>query len=918
VGARARDTNLLAAGLAAVLAVLLALPAVASAASGGNDYTLTATKPGAADYAPTFTGNGLLGVRVPPAGQGYAAGTVPAQSELAGFYAQPKGEVQQRINTPTWSTLTFADGGKAFDPKGKGTSGWRQTLDLRTGIVTTHATWKAPNGHVTDLTYEVLTDRARPHVGLVRLSLTPHWSGTATVADRFDGTPANINVEGKKAKLSTQVAQGWDADAAGYWETIRAVGTGVEATLADRTVASANVSPTTQPLDGSKHASIGRRVEFPVVSGQTYELTKVVGVADTAEGAGPAEAAASAREAASQAAALGYAALTKENAAAWAKLWAGRIEVRGNETLAADVNASQFYLWSSTNEGIDWSISPAGLSSNGYNGHIFWDAETWMFPSLLAQHPELAEAMNDYRFDRLAQAKIHAERTGWAGARFPWESALDGTEQIPPPAHINSEGLYEQHIVADVALAQWQYFEATGDLEWLRTKGWPVILGAAEFWASRAKAGEGGFHITHVTGPDEENPDVSDEAYTNAAAATVLEDAASAAKALGRTAPARWAKIAAGLVVPIARGIHPEFAGYKGQLVKQADVTLMQYPWAFPMPKRVARADLDYYVPRSDPGGPSMTDAVSMIDTAALGVPGCSAYVFTRRSYEPFIKDVFDQFSETREGGAFTFMTGIGGFLQEFLYGYSGLRWEGNNVRLRPTLSAQVGTIVLHHLRWHGSVFDVEIRPHHTFVMVDSGPPLPVKGFNGNRYEIEPVRGKLTLPTYRPDRVPTPNVLRCAPAKATSANPGTPALAAVDGSGATQWEAAELPASLTVPLSTAAKIDEVTLRWGLVRPGPPGPNVPPPSHPVRTRRATDYAVLGSTDGKHWHRLAGLSDHATGTNDTLHFQPTKVRYVRLQITAATKGLEGKEEPPLLEELRAFGAGRSAGASSASGR
>jgi len=152
-----------------------------------------------------------------------------------------------------------------------------------------------------------------------------------------------------------------------------------------------------------------------------------------------------------------------------------RIDVSGDATLATDVNASEFYLWSSTRAGLDWSISPAGLSSNGYNGHIFWDAETWMFPSLLAQHPELAEGMDNYRFDRLAQAKIHAQRTGWAGARFPWESALDGTEQIPPPASINSEGLYEQHIVADVALAQWQYYLASGDKEWLSERGWPVI-----------------------------------------------------------------------------------------------------------------------------------------------------------------------------------------------------------------------------------------------------------------------------------------------------------------------------------------------------------------------------------------------------------------------------------------------------------
>jgi len=90
-----------------VLALSLALVALlvllaAAGAKGGGDLTLTATRPGADDYAPTFTGNGLLGVRVPPAGQGYASGTVPAQSELAGFYAQRRATSNKRINTPTW------------------------------------------------------------------------------------------------------------------------------------------------------------------------------------------------------------------------------------------------------------------------------------------------------------------------------------------------------------------------------------------------------------------------------------------------------------------------------------------------------------------------------------------------------------------------------------------------------------------------------------------------------------------------------------------------------------------------------------------------------------------------------------------------------------------------------------------------
>ena len=128
---------------------------------------------------------------------------------------------------------------------------------------------------------------------------------------------------------------------------------------------------------------------------------------------------------------------------------------------------------------------------------------------------------------------------------------------------------------------------------------------------------------------------------------------------------------------------------------------------------KLAENDINYYVPRTDPGGPSMSDAVNLIDTSALGTPGCASYVYTDRSYEPFIRDVFDQFSETRTGGAFTFMTGIGGFLQEFLYGYSGMRWGADIVALDPSLNSQIGGIVLHNLQWRGRTFTVAIGQQH-------------------------------------------------------------------------------------------------------------------------------------------------------------------------------------------------------------
>ncbi|MDQ6819122.1 MAG: discoidin domain-containing protein [Actinomycetota bacterium] len=860
-------------------------PATAKAGA----WVLTATSPGGS-YAPTFTGNGLLGVRVPPSGQGYAAGSVPAESELAGFYAQPSGAVQQRANIPSWSTLTFSDAGAPFSLGTGTTSDWRQSIDFRTGTITTSARWSAPDGHVTDIRYQVLTDRADPYLGLVSLSLIPHWSGAASVTDAIDGTPAT---------LSSEVSKGWSPAARSDWVTVQAQGTNIDVALASQLALSSNVAPTVTPVDQTTRQSVGQELSFPVSSGHTYTIDKFVGVESSQQATNPTSAA---RAQAASAAAAGYRAAIAANDAAWKKVWQGRIELRGNPVLATMVNASEFYLWSSIRPGVDWSISPAGLSSNGYNGHIFWDAETWMYPSLLAMHPDLAAGINAYRFARLAAAEQHAAATGYKGARFPWESALDGTEQIPPPVSTNSEGLYEQHITADIALAQWQYYLATGDRQWLAQRGWPVISQAAAFWASRVSlAADGTYHIYGVTGPDEEDPNVNDEVYTAVAAKTTLIDAVKAAGLLGISAPSSWSEIPSKLVVlfdPRLR-IHPEFAGYRGQLVKQADVTMIQYPWAYPMPARVAQRDINYYVPRTDPQGPSMSDAVNSIDTSALGTPGCASYVFTERSFQPFIRDVFDQFSETKTGGAFTFMTGIGGFLQEFIYGYSGLRFTPTGVQLSPSLTAQLPGVVLHGLVWHGRRFTVAIGLHDTTVTLQSGGPLPVLSASGQ--STVTVGHPARILTRRPDLLRTADAVRCAGTTASSFQPGASPLAAVDGSPATDWQPATLPARLTVALPAGLRtLRHAMVRWGQQWPPAPGPNIPPPPGPVITLRASSYMLLVSTDGLTWRRVATVSGRGSGTVDTLRFKPVRARFVRVDITAATGS-----SPPMLQELNVTG-------------
>jgi trehalose/maltose hydrolase-like predicted phosphorylase len=699
------------------------------------------------DYAPTFLGNGYFGGRIPAAGMGYATAPIEAGAYLAGFYAQ-HGPVEQSASIPTWSTLAFSDGSGTYgrlpqDDGGQGSvSNYRQTLDLRAGLLTTHATWTSPAGHRTDLTYQVLVHQARHRIAAVHLTFTPHWSGTARVTGIFDGTSAG---------LTERTGKGYDGETADAYETVTTLGTGISAALASRLELPAGVAAQTDEFETDQPRSVGVQATFEVTAETTYAVTKYVGIAGSHDAEDPLSAA---RAAAVGAAATGYADLLAEHEAAWADLWRADIEILGDPELQLQVRASMFYLLASTRAGVNWSLSPCGLSGDGYNGHVFWDTETWMYPALLAQHPDIAVGVNTYRQQRLTAAQQYAARTGCAGARFPWESALRGDEQTPPGWET---GDLQHHIIADVALAQWQYYLATGDHDWLAEKAWPVLRGAAEFWASSAVTNDaGGYDINQVMGPDEYHFPVDNSAYTNVAAAETLRITTRAAKVAGVAANPDWNRVADGLRVPFDEelGIHLQYDGYDGEKIKQADVVMLQYPWEYPMLAEVARNDLDYYVPRTDPDGPSMTDSIHSIAHCALGTAGSAAYDFMRRSVDPFTREPFHQFAEERHGGVFTFTTGHGGFLQVFLYGFSGMRWREDRVRLDPTLPSELAGITLRRMRWQGREFDVAIGPEHTTITLTGGLPATVE-VAGATHPLRP-GAPLTVPTRRPGRAATP------------------------------------------------------------------------------------------------------------------------------------------------------------------
>ena len=356
---------------------------------------------------------------------------------------------------------------------------------------------------------------------------------------------------------------------------------------------------------------------------------------------------------------------------AWDSLWESDIIIEGDPASQREVHSALYHLYSFVREGTAYSASPMGLSGLGYNGHVFWDAELWMFPAILLLHPAMAKSMIEYRFQRLKQAEHNAFAHGYKGAMFPWESAASGNEETPVWA---LSGPFEHHITADVAIAAWNYFAVTRDTVWLREKGFPLISACADFWVSRVERnGPGKFDIKNVVAADEWAENVDNNAFTNAAAKANLQFAIMAARILKERPSALWAETAANIpILKMPNGVTSEHASYRGEKIKQADVNLLAYPLKEITSPDQIKKDLDYYETRIGEGSPAMTHAIFTVLHARLKQP-VQAWNAFKLSHLPNKKNPFGVLAETAGGTNPYFATGAGGFLQSVLNGFGGL-----------------------------------------------------------------------------------------------------------------------------------------------------------------------------------------------------------------------------------------------------
>ena len=370
--------------------------------------------------------------------------------------------------------------------------------------------------------------------------------------------------------------------------------------------------------------------------------------------------------------------LLAEHKRLWEELWEGDIIIEGDLQSQLDVRLALYHLYAFSRGDSDLSIAPMGLSSQNYNGHIFWDTELWMFPPLLMLNQDIARSLVNYRSNRLEKAKQKAVNFGYKGAMFPWESDETGEEATPAWA---LTGTFEHHITADVAIAFWDYYRVTQNETWLIEKGFPTLKATADYWVSRSVENpDGSYSIKNVVGANEFAANVDDNAFTNGSAITNLRFATLAAKKINKTPNPEWEAVADKIVIhKFEDGTTKENKNYNGEIIKQADVNLLSYPLNIISDKTSIEKDLKYYEPKLAPEGPAMGKSVFAVIYARQG-NAQEAYRLFKESYEPNKRPPFGALAEAATSDNPYFATGAGGMLQVVLFGFGGLHITENGI----------------------------------------------------------------------------------------------------------------------------------------------------------------------------------------------------------------------------------------------
>ncbi|HUC55886.1 MAG TPA: glycosyl hydrolase family 65 protein [Streptosporangiaceae bacterium] len=450
------------------------------------------------------------------------------------------------------------------------------------------------------------------------------------------------------------------------------------------------------------------------------------------------------------------------------------VEVDGDTEVQQAVRFALFHLVQASVRGESRPIPAKGLTGPGYDGHAFWDTESFVLPVLIATHPDAAVSALKWRHQTLPLAKERAAQLGLAGAAFPWRTIAGQECSGYWPA-----GTAAFHVNADIADAVVRYVDATGDKAFDSAQGMDLLVETARLWRALGHHdSHGQFHIDGITGPDEYSAIADDNVYTNLmakrnmiAAADVADRYPDRARELGVDAEetASWRDAAEDMCIPFDEtlGIHsqadkftryqawdfehtsPEqyplllhftyFDLYRKQVVKQADLVLAMFVCGKAFTDEQKLRNFDYYEPLTvrDSSLSASTQSIIAAEVGHLEL----AYDYLG---EAALMDLHDLEHNTRDG---VHIASLAGAWLALVCGFGGLRHEDSEITFKPRLPGGIARIS----------FNVLAQGRHLIVEVTrTAAKYTLK--DGEPFTITHHGEQLTVATDKPEERPIPAI----------------------------------------------------------------------------------------------------------------------------------------------------------------
>ncbi|WP_088889613.1 glycoside hydrolase family 65 protein [Leptolyngbya ohadii] len=387
------------------------------------------------------------------------------------------------------------------------------------------------------------------------------------------------------------------------------------------------------------------------------------------------------------------------------------------------VRFNLFHIFQASARAQDAGVAAKGLTSQAYEGHYFWDMETYVLPFLIYTSPQIAKNLLRFRYGMLDQARTRASEVSQEGALFPWRT-INGEEA----SAYYAAGTAQYHINADIMYALKKYVEVTGDEEFRFKEGAEMLVETARMWYSLgffSKRRNGQFCINGVTGPDEYNTVVDNNTYTNLMARENLWYAASTVEALRDQHPEwlatlvhqtnldfseveNWKRAADSMYLPYddALGIHLQHDGflddevwdfentppdkyplllhfhplviYRHQVIKQADIVLAMFLLGHEFSEEQKQRNFDYYDPLTT-GDSSLSVCIQSIIAAEIG------YMEKAIDYSTYavLMDLGNVAGNVKDG---CHIAAMGGTWMVMVYGFAGLRDDDGRLSFNPRL----------------------------------------------------------------------------------------------------------------------------------------------------------------------------------------------------------------------------------------